>query len=86
MDKSSLIFCSVVLVASFAVAAIAIPFASISEAKLAQAKSVVDAKALGKVDLGAFGEVSMIDLATYYAENPPKQEAGSVRKVSFEGC
>ena len=86
MDKASLIFCAGTLGASLLVSAIAIPLSSISDATLAQAKSVVAAEDLGDMDLGDFGQVSVKDMADYYVQNPPVAPAGGVRKVRFEGC
>ncbi len=86
MDKASLIFCSAVLSASLAVAALAIPMASVSDKTLAKSNAVVDSEKVGMMDLGSFGKVSVKDLTDYYMENPPVVTAGAVRKVRFEGC
>ncbi len=86
MNKQCWIFCISALVISMAVAFLAIPFASISSAKLAMAKSVVSSEELGVINLGEFGEVSVEDMANYYAENPPVQKDKPVAKVRFEGC
>lgn len=86
MDKSNLIFCGSSLAACLLIAAIAMPFASISDARLAAAKSVMAAEELGEIDLGEFGKVPVETLAAYYMENPPVVEAGAAKKVRFEGC
>lgn len=86
MDRSNLIFCGSSLAVCLLIAAIAIPFASISDASLATAKSVMPAEELGEIDLGEFGKVPVETLATYYMENPPVVEAGAAKKVRFEGC
>lgn len=86
MDRSNLIFCGASLIACFLIAALAIPFASISDAQLATAKSVVAAEELGEIDLGEFGKIPVETLTTYYMENPPVVEAGATKKVRFEGC
>ena len=44
------------------------------------------AEEMGTVDMGDFGEVTVLDLATYYQENPPAVEAGAAKRVRFEGC
>lgn len=86
MDKASLVFCTGALACSLLVAVMAVPFASISKANLAAAKSVLPAEEHGLMDLGDFGEVEVLDLANYYAENPPVRQEGAARKVRFEGC
>ena len=86
MDKSNLLFCGSSLAVCLLIAAIAIPFASISDAQLATAKSVMAATELGEVDLGEFGKVPVETLTSYYIENPPVVEAGAAKKVRFEGC
>ncbi|HED13887.1 MAG TPA: hypothetical protein ENI62_09595 [Gammaproteobacteria bacterium] len=92
MWKINLLFCVGVLTVSVLVAAFAIPYASLSDSRLALSKSVVAAEDLGSVDLGEFGQVSVSELAAYYVENPPAQQSnlsqssGAERKVHFEGC
>lgn len=86
MDRSNLIFCGASLAGCLLIAALAVPFASISDAQLATAKSVMAAEDLGEIDLGAFGKVPVETLANYYMENPPVIEAGATKKVRFEGC
>ena len=86
MERSNLIFCASSLVVCLLIAVLAVPFASISDARLATAKSVMPAEELGEIDLGDFGKVPVETLATYYMENPPVVEAGATKKVRFEGC
>ena len=86
MEKSSLFFCIGSLVVCLLLAFLLVPLASISDAQLAKAKSVMPAEEMGAVDMGDFGEVTVLDLATYYQENPPVVEAGAAKKVRFEGC
>ena len=86
MDKLNLIFCGASLAGCLLIAALAVPFASISDSQLATAKSVMAAEDLGEIDLGEFGKVPVETLATYYMENPPIVEASATKKVRFEGC
>ncbi len=86
MEKSSLIFCAGSLAVCLLLSARFVPLASISDAQLAKAKSVMPAEEMGAVDLGDFGEVTVLDMATYYMENPPVVKAGVTKKVRFEGC
>ena len=43
---------------------------------------------MGAVDLGDFGTVSVLDLVSYYMENPPAPETPGTKKkkVRFQGC
>jgi hypothetical protein len=43
---------------------------------------------MGTVDLGDFGTVSVLELVSYYMENPPALETPGTRKkkVRFQGC
>jgi len=88
MDRTSLIFCASALAASLLIAALAFPFAALSESKIARAKSIVPATSLGALDLGAYGKVTVSDMLSYYTENPPEETsaASTKRKVRFEGC
>ncbi len=88
MDRNSLIFCGGAIGLSLLIAAVAYPFAAISEEKITRAKSVVQADSLGELDLGEYGKVTVSDLVSYYIENPPAPVAAGApqRKVRFEGC
>ncbi len=86
MNRTNLIFCASSLVVCLLIAALAVPTASISEAQLAAAKSVMPAEEMGEIDLGDFGKVPVETLANYYMDNPPVVAAGAARKVRFEGC
>lgn len=86
MNKSNLIFCGASVAGCLLIAALAVPFASISDAQLAAAQSVIAAEELGEIDLGEFGRVPVETLTSYYMENPPVIEAGATKKVRFEGC
>ncbi len=88
MDRASVIFCGGALAACFGLAAVAYPFAALSNAKVVESSSVVQAEQLGSMNLGDFGEVPVADLVDYYIQNPPAPVlAGAApKKVRFEGC
>jgi hypothetical protein len=82
-----LVFCAAALVLSVVVAVASFPFAALSRADLEASRTVVSAEALPDVDLGDFGEVSVLDLVTYYTESPPEAPlAGKPAAVRFQGC
>ena len=87
MDRLSLIFCAAALALCLLAAVAVFPFAALSKAELEQSRAVVSAEALPDVDLGEFGEVSVLDLVTYYMESPPEVPlAGKPAAVRFQGC
>jgi hypothetical protein len=88
MNRSSLIFCVAAVLGSIVVSAAAFPLAALSTAELALSKTPVEADELGAVDLGDFGTVSVLDLVSYYMENPPAPETPGTKKkkVRFQGC
>ena len=88
MNRSSLIFCVAAVLGSIAVSAAAFPLAATSAAKLAASKTPLEADEMGAVDLGDFGTVSVLDLVSYYMENPPAPETPGTKKkkVHFQGC
>lgn len=87
-QKTSLLFCCGSLGICLLIAAAAFPFAALSKAQIASANSVVSAEQLGVMDLGSFGKVPVMDLVSYYIENPPEPAAAGAapKKIRFEGC
>jgi len=88
MDRNSLIFCSSALALFLLIAAIAFPFAAVSQAKMVTARDAVPAEQLGDMDLGSFGKVSVADMMSYYIENPPPPTTANApaKRHHFEGC
>ncbi|HJO73428.1 MAG TPA: hypothetical protein QGG32_11360 [Rhodospirillales bacterium] len=88
MSRSSLMFCVAAVLGSIAVSAAAFPLAALSSAELVLSKTPVEADEMGAVDLGDFGTVSVLELVSYYMENPPALETPGTRKkkVRFQGC
>ena len=88
MNQSPLIFCVAAVLGSIAVSAAAFPLAATSAAELAASKTPLEADEMGAVDLGDFGTVSVLDLVSYYMENPPAPETPGTKKkkVRFQGC
>ena len=90
MDRSSIIFCVGMVVATVAVAWIAFPFAALDPETVAAARTPQPAELLDTVDVGGgFGEMPVIELMGYYVENPPAApEPGVVAapEIKFGGC
>jgi len=88
MDKPSLVFCVMSLVVSFAVSAIAFPFAARPNSAIEAERMSVDPETLGSIDLGDFGQVSVSELMHYYVANPPPaaSEASPAKSHRFQGC
>ncbi len=85
MNAQNLIFCAASLAVTITVSALAYPYAAVSQETLDQYRTPVDAESLGEINLGDFGSVSVVELMTYYLENPPAAGSG-VREVRFQGC
>ncbi len=88
MDRASAIFCVTVLAGALLIAALAFPYAAVSREEVARAKTPRPAEEMGEIDLGAFGRVGVLDLMTYYMENPPAETGGgeAEKAVRFQGC
>lgn len=87
MDRASLIFCGAAVAVCLLIAAALFPFAAMSKADLAASRLAASAETFGDVDLGEFGQVSVLDLVTHYVDNPPEDpSAGKVKQVRFQGC
>jgi len=86
MDKSSAIFCTLSLVVSLGIAALAYPAAAISPEKIALSMTPQSAEEMGDVNLGDFGTVSVLEMVGYYVENPPVVAEGGGHKKRFQGC
>lgn len=89
MDRASLAFCVLSLVAAVGVAVLAYPHAALSDEEMAAYVNPAQAENLPDVDLGEFGTVPVSELMTYYLENPPAPATGAVgpvREVRFQGC
>lgn len=88
MDRASLVFCVLALVATVAVLAVGFHHAALPPEVVARAKTPVTPDQLPEFDLGSFGRVSGIDLVAYWMEHPPAPAPGaappSVRR--FGGC
>ena len=86
MDKASIIFCGAALAGSLLIAAAAFPFAALPVAQFDASRTAKSAEAFADVDLGDFGQGSVLDLVSHYVENPPEVPAGGAEKVRFQGC
>ena len=89
MDRASLLFCTLSLAVSLLVAVIFFPMASLSPGELEASRALTPAEEMGTLDLGEFGEVSVLEMVDYYIENPPVPSEGAAtpeRKVRFQGC
>lgn len=90
MDRASLVFCVLALIASVAVSAAGYAVLALPGEVAAAARTPTPAERLGEVDLGAgFGKVSVLDLMGYYMENPPAAASASAAPAKarrFGGC
>ena len=88
MDRSSLLFCAVSLVATVLVAVLFFPMASLTRDELAASRQATPAEEMGSIELGDFGSVTVLELVDYYMQNPPVAASGDApaRKVRFQGC
>lgn len=89
MNKQSVLFCSGAVLVSLLIAALAFPFASLSEKDRAASQVPTFAEDVADVDLGDFGIVSVAELVAYYIENPPEpvvEGAAPKRVERFGGC
>lgn len=89
MDRISLFFCTLSLIVTLGLAALAYPYAALSTERMAAAGQIAEAEEIADIDLGDFGVVSVAEMLDYFIANPPPPpEAGAagVRKVRFQGC
>lgn len=88
MDRASLIFCVLSLLVCLGLAAVGFPLAAMSPEAMAEYRTPAEAEMLPDLDLGDFGTVPVIDLMTYYIENPPAPPEGgaATREIRFQGC
>lgn len=90
MDRSSMIFCTVTLLASLGLAWLFFPLAALPEKTLQAAKTPQPAETMGSINLGGgFGEVPISDLMDYYIDTPPQPAASGAPAapvVHFGGC
>jgi len=88
MDRSSILFCSVSLAVSILIAVLFFPMATLSWGELETSRQATPAEEMPDLELGEFGNVSVLELVDYYIENPPVATSGDAptRKVRFQGC
>ena len=88
MDRSSLLFCAASLALSILIAVIFYPMATLSRDELETSRQATPAEEMTDLNLGDFGNVSVLELVDYYIENPPVVTSGvaPARKVRFQGC
>lgn len=90
MNRSSLIFCAAVIVATVAISAVGFSLAALPSEVVAAARVPTPAERMGAIDLGpGFGAVPVLDLVGYYLENPPADSTpgGAPAKARrFSGC
>ncbi len=89
MNRESLIFCILALVASVALSAVGFRYSALPPEAVARAKTPVTPDQLPEFDLGSFGRVSGIDLVAYWMEHPPAPpgEGAAPESVKrFGGC
>jgi hypothetical protein len=89
MNRESLIFCFVALLAALGLSTIGFRYAALPPEVLAQARTPVTPDKLPEFDLGGFGRVSGIDLVAYWVEHAPAPAQGGAAPPSvkrFGGC
>lgn len=88
MERSAKIFCAASLAGCLLIAAIAFPFAAKTTAEITKASTPLSPEQFDDIDLGEFGQVSVLDLMQYYIDNPPPapEPGAAPRKVRFQGC
>lgn len=89
MNRESLIFLILALVAALAVSAIGFRYAALPPEAVARARTPVTPDQLPEFDLGSFGRVSGIDLVAYWMEHPPATSGSDAAPASvkrFGGC
>lgn len=89
MNRTGWIFCGASLAIAIVVSAIGFRFAALPMDKVAAAKTAVGPETLPDIDLPGFGPVSVLDLMSYYIDNPPSAKGGGGAPVAtkrFGGC
>ncbi len=88
MDRLSLLFCVTSLAASILIAVFFFPMATLTWAELEASRQATPAEEMADLELGDFGNVSVLEMVDYYIENPPVAPSGDApeRKVRFQGC
>jgi len=90
MDRTSLTFCAVSLMAAGAISWLAFPMAALDPDTVELAAMPQPAEMLDMVDVGdGFGELPVIELMGYYVENPPvvaSLAALAEPEIRFGGC
>ena len=86
MDKASMIFCGASLGVCLLISALGFQFAALPKVQLEASRKAKSAEQFGDVDLGDFGQVSVLELISHYTENPPEEPEGGAKKVRFQGC
>ncbi len=89
MDRISLVFCTLSLIITLGLAALAYPYAALPIEKIAISNKSVEAEEIPDIYLGDFGTVSVSEMLDYFIENPPvtSETAGeSIRRVRIQGC
>ncbi len=90
MDRPSLIFCALSVVAAIVLSVIGYGIAALPDDVVAATKSPQPAEDMGLVDIGdGYGEVAVSDLLDFYLENPPVKTETAVSappERRFGGC
>jgi hypothetical protein len=86
MDRTCMVFCAAALGGCLALAAVAFPFAAMPREQLDASRKAMSAEQFADVDLGDFGQVSVLELIDHYIENPPAEPASQAGQVRFQGC
>ena len=88
MNRTSAVFCLIVLAGFFVVAALLVPLASLPEETFEAANTPTPAENLEDVDVGrGFGTVPVAWLLDYYLDNPPAPEADNQEAERMpDGC
>ena len=90
MDRNSLIFCVLSVIAAIALSVAGYGVAALPDDVVAASKTPQAAEEMGMVDIGdGYGEVAVSDLLDHYLENPPVQDASAPAappERRFGGC
>jgi len=91
MDRSSVIFCALAVVAAVALSVFGYQVAALSDDEVAAAKTPVAAEEMGVVDIGdGYGEMAVSELMDFYIQNPPVKATGAAQAAEperrFGGC
>ncbi len=91
MDKHSILYCAAALAVSLLISWLAFPYAALDRDVVVRAETPQDAEVMGSVNVGnGFGMVPVVELMSYYIENPPLAATGQgavvAPKIKFGGC